>query len=200
MIAIVDVCGANFTSIQCALERMGEKSILTHDANIIKSADFVILPGVGTAKQAMAGINKFGLAALLRELQQPVLGICLGMQIMYEYSEEGEVACLGILSGAIKKLTSAKNLIIPHMGWNQLSIINSDARLMNGIESNSYVYFVHSYCAPVSIDSVATTAHGECFSAAVINKNFYGVQFHPEKSGKVGEQVLRNFINRKGEP
>ncbi len=191
MIAIIEGCGTNIASIQFALERLGKKSLLTSDAKIIRSASHVILPGVGTAKNAMTQLQK--LAALIPQLTQPVLGICLGMQLFYEFSEEGKIETLKIISGKISSFKKNTSLPIPHMGWNQLEIKQPNPLLKN-IPDNSYFYYVHSYSAPVNENTIAVTKYGKPFSAIVNNKNFYGVQFHPERSGKTGEQLLKNFL------
>lgn len=193
MIAIIDGCGANIASVLFALERLGQNAILTTDPKIIQSADHVILPGVGTAKNAMEKLAKLELIETIQKLDQPVLGICLGMQLLYEFSEEGNVNGLGIMPGRIRHFPQNRNLIIPHMGWNKLKI-NKEARLLNNINSGDYVYFVHSYFAAVNSHTTASAHYGENFTAMVEKDNFYGVQFHPERSGKMGEQILRNFL------
>ncbi|EKD91735.1 MAG: imidazole glycerol phosphate synthase subunit HisH [uncultured bacterium] len=194
MIAIIP-CGANIASVQFALDRLGKKSIVTQDAKIIQSASHVILPGVGSAKQAMQKLQLLELIDVIRNLKQPVLGICLGMQILYHYSQEGDISCLGLLSGNITLLEKKLALTIPHMGWNQLEFKLANSSLLKNIKNKSYVYFVHSYAAAINSNTIATTNYGALFSAIVQNKNFYGVQFHPERSGKIGEQILKNFIN-----
>ncbi len=193
MIAIIEGCGANIASVQFALERLGKKSVLTHDAAIIKTADYVILPGVGTAQQAMQQLQTYQLINIIRELKQPVLGICLGMQLLYDYSEEGNVDCLGIIPGKIQKFPTDANLIIPHMGWNQIHIKQNNT-IINNVEENSHVYFVHSYAAPVTEHTLLSCEYGIHFTAAAQKNNFYGMQFHPERSGKIGEQLLLNFL------
>lgn len=193
MIAIIDGCGANIASVLFALERLGQQALLTTDAAIIRNADYVILPGVGTAKNAMEKLAENDLIDVIKKLTQPVLGICLGMQLLYEFSEEGNIKGLGVVSGDIKLFPKSPELVFPHMGWNKLSIHNN-SRLLNNITSGDYVYFVHSYFAAINDNTVATTQYGENFTAAVEKNNFYGVQFHPERSGEVGEQILRNFL------
>lgn len=197
MIAVINGCGANLASVQFALERLGKKFILTNDIAAIKSATHVILPGVGTAKQAMTHLNNLNLCDVIFQLQQPVLGICLGMQLLFTFSSEGCVNCLGILPGEITRLPIVAGLPLPHMGWNQLAINSTSSPLLKNIENGSYVYFVHGYAAPVNDNTIAATNYGMKFSAVVQDKNFYGVQFHPERSGKVGETILQNFLELK---
>ncbi len=194
MIAIIDSGGANIASIQFALERLGEPSLLTSDSAIIRAADRIILPGVGTASHAMNKLAECNLIEVIKQLDQPVLGICLGMQLLYEFSEEGNLSTLGILEGTVKKFECAKNLPVPHMGWNKLQIKNKQSKLFEGVENNSHVYFVHSYCAPVTEETSSVTEYGQAFSASVEKDNFYAVQFHPERSGDVGNLILRNFL------
>jgi glutamine amidotransferase len=195
MIAIIEGCGANISSVQFALERLNKKAILTSDSALIRNADYVILPGVGTAKQAMDKLNSLGLIEIIKNLQQPVLGICLGMQLLYAFSEEGNVNGLGILPGNIQLFPKIAELVTPHMGWNKL-LINpeSSSPLLQDIENDEYVYYVHSYFAPVSVHTKAMTQYGELFSGVVEHNNFYGVQFHPERSGAIGEKILQNFL------
>lgn len=186
MIAVIDSGLANISSVVFALERLQVSAIVTTDPQVVMSASKVILPGVGTARQAMANLTELNLISVIKNLTQPVLGICLGMQLMYEYSEEGDVDCLGIFPGNIHKITG-KDLIVPHMGWNTLDFKDKAAQ---------YVYFVHSYCAPVNEYTVATTTYGETFTSIAIKDNFHAMQFHPERSGVVGEQMLKNFVER----
>lgn len=194
MIAIIKGCGTNIASIQFALERLGHQSVHTANAAEIKAATHVILPGVGSAPQAMSQLKEYQLINTIRELQQPVLGICIGMQILFDHSMEGDVACLGILSGTIVGIPQQQNLTIPHMGWNQLQM-QKNSPLLKDIENNSHVYYVHSYAAPINDYTIASTCYGNNFTAMVQHNNFYGMQFHPEKSGQTGEIILRNFIN-----
>lgn len=196
MIAIVTACGANFASVQFALERLGRASVLTTDAEVIQKASAVILPGVGTAQHAMQQLQKLDLITVLKNLQQPVLGICLGMQILHEYSAEGEVACLGILPGQVLPLAKKAGYSLPHMGWNQINFSKAHP-LLSGVAPESHVYFVHSYRVGINENTIATTSHSEAFAAIVQYQNFYGIQFHPERSGQVGAKILENFFNMK---
>lgn len=194
MIAIIKGCGNNIASIQFALERLGKKSIITEDESSIKNALHVILPGVGHASKAMQRLKMVGLDKTIRELKQPVLGICLGMQLLYERSDEGCVDCLGVVPGTIRKFAQMPSYIIPHMGWNVINFIQPKHRLALSITNNSYAYFVHSFFAPLNEYSIAETNYIEKFTSVVHYKNFIGMQFHPERSGRVGENLLKSFI------
>jgi len=193
MIAIIDSGGANIASVVFALKRLGKPACLTSDKKIICSASHVILPGVGAAANAMRKLIEFDLITTIPALTQPVLGICLGMQLLYEYSAEGNVVCLGIFSGKVEKIPLQNNLVIPHMGWNTLNLINQSC-LTRNIPEKSYMYFVHSYIAPVTKQTCAFTQYGKDFSAITQNKNFYATQFHPERSGEMGAKLLQNFV------
>lgn len=193
-IAIIDAGGANFASIQAALYRLQVRSIVTSEPAIIANASKVILPGVGAAAHAMDLIRNKGLYDVMRSLKQPVLGICLGQQILCASSEEGDVDCLGIIPLRVQKLQDVR--IIPHMGWNNLSYIKEGEPLLEGINTQDSFYFVHSFAPEVDANYThATCRYGVEFSAIIKKDNFYGVQFHPEKSGATGESLLRNFIN-----
>lgn len=193
MITIVDYEAGNIKSVTNALERLGASYELTDDPQRIIAADKVILPGVGNAAAAMASLEKKGLVPVIKALRQPVLGICVGMQIMCRDSEEGSAHCMGIFDCSVRRFAPAEDLKIPHMGWN--SIANLDSKLFKEVPSGAYVYFVHSYRPDLCTDTIATCRYGgEMFSAALKYESFYGTQFHPEKSGSVGEQILRNFI------
>ena len=196
MIAIIDSGGANIASVTFALERCGATATLTTDAEMIASADKVILPGVGAAPVAMAQLQKAGLVDCIRGLTQPVLGICLGMQLLFERSEEGDTALLGLIPGSVGAFQPAPGLSIPHMGWNRLLPTAGAAAnpLLKGIEDGAHVYFVHSYFAPVSGDTVAACRYGADFTALVAHGNFMGAQFHPERSGPIGARILQNFL------
>ena len=194
MIAIIDCCGSNFASIKYAFENLGQDVVLTHDINEIKKADCVILPGVGHAKSAMLSLKKHNLDTLIPTLTQPVLGICLGMQIMYSSSQEGDTTCLGIFPEDVLEFKKNTNLSIPHMGWNNLQNIKNNHFLLDGITSDDFVYFVHSFYAEINQYTISTNEYINDFTAIVNKDNFYGIQFHPEKSGSVGVQILENFI------
>ena len=196
MIAIIDSGGANIASVTFALERCGATAALTTDAEMIASADKVILPGVGAAPVAMAQLQKAGLVDCIRSLTQPVLGICLGMQLLFERSEEGDTALLGLIPGTVCAFQPAPGLSIPHMGWNRLlSTAGAAANpLLKGIDDGAHVYFVHSYFAPVLGDTVAACRYGTDFTALVAHGNFMGAQFHPERSGPIGARILQNFL------
>jgi glutamine amidotransferase len=190
---IIDSGGANLASLQFAFERLGAKTRVSADAAEIRSAPRVILPGVGSAADAMARLHNNHLAALLPSLTQPVLGICLGMQLLFERSEEGETDCLGILPDSVRRLQPMEGRPVPHMGWNQLSPVRQDP-LLDGIAPNDYVYFVHSFAVPVSDVTLASADYGVTLSAIVRRGNFWGTQFHPERSAAVGARVLANFL------
>ena len=196
MIAIIDSGGANIASVTFALERCGATATLTTDAEMIASADKVILPGVGAAPVAMAQLQKAGLVDCIRGLTQPVLGICLGMQLLFERSEEGDTALLGLIPGTVGAFQPAPGLSIPHMGWNRLLPTAGAAAnpLLKGIDDGAHVYFVHSFFAPVSGDTVAACRYGADFTALVAHGNFMGAQFHPERSGPIGARILQNFL------
>jgi glutamine amidotransferase len=192
-VAIIDSGGANLASLQFALERLGAKSVVTSDRLVIMGAPRVLLPGVGSALNAMQRLNASGLAAQLPKLVQPVLGICLGMQLLFQTSEEGPAQCLGVLPQTVRKLASAPGRPIPHMGWNQLRIVREDP-LLAGVADGEYVYFVHSYAAAESQSTLATSEYGVRMAAVVRKNNFWGTQFHPERSTKVGARILANFL------
>ncbi|HDO06793.1 MAG TPA: imidazole glycerol phosphate synthase subunit HisH [Bacteroidetes bacterium] len=189
-ISIIDYGAGNVKSVQFALERLGYKGELTSDANEILQADKVIFPGVGEASTAMEALRLYGLDSLIPSLKQPVLGICLGMQLMCTRSEEGDAGCLDIFP--TESLEFPDNLKVPHVGWNTLTHLKSP--LFKQIEPMAYAYFVHSFYVPVTKYTVAQTYYGLPFSAALIKDNFYACQFHPEKSSETGEQILKNFL------
>ena len=193
-LAIIDSGGANIASLQLAIERLGVPADLTTDPDLLRRATHVILPGVGAAADCMMRLRNAGLVDVIRGLQQPLLGICVGMQLLFESSEEGDVECLGVQPGRVRRLSNRGNLPVPHMGWNQLEF-SQTSPLLNDIREGDYVYFVHSYAAPVSQATLATTTYGDKFSAVVQQGNVYGAQFHPERSARIGAQLLRNFVS-----
>ena len=193
MIAIIDSGGANIASVQFALERLGAESVLTKDVKIIQSADKVLLPGVGAAPIAMQNLAEYELIDCIRGLTQPVMGICLGMQLLFAVSPEGNTPLLGIFDADCETFTPAQGRSVPHMGWNRLSK-QQDHPLLAGVDEGAHVYFVHSYFAPVTAQTISATNYGDDFTAIVAENNFMGCQFHPEKSGLVGAQILRNFL------
>jgi glutamine amidotransferase len=191
-VAVINSGGANLGSVVQALGRLGVEGILTRDAEAIRSARRVILPGVGAAAWSMNALVEQGLVELIRSLTQPVLGICLGLQLMFESSEEGEVECLGLIPGRVRRLPPTDGLRLPHMGWNQLQWRRNDP-LAEGLDGDEWFYFVHTYAAPVD-DAVAVSDHGAPFAAVVRRANFVACQFHPEKSASAGARVLKNFL------
>ncbi len=194
MLAIVDSGGANIASVRFALGRLGVASELTADPAVIRAADRVILPGVGSAAEGMRRLHAKGLVACVQALTQPVLGICLGMQLLFDASDEGPVDTLGLAPGRVAQLPESPGITVPHMGWNTVQR-RRDSALFRDIADDARFYFVHSYAAPVTIDTVATATHGTEFTAIVQRANFAGVQFHPERSGPVGAQLLKNFLS-----
>jgi len=192
-VTIIDGGGANIASLQFALERLGATSELTIDPARIRAADRIILPGVGAAADAMQRLEQAGLHKLIPELTQPFLGICLGMQLLYESSAEADTRCLSIIEGGAKLFESAPDRPVPHMGWNQLEKLR-DAPLLHGIAEGSYFYFVHSYAVSVLPTTIASATYGHPFTAVVGMNNFWGTQFHPERSGEHGARLLRNFL------
>ena len=193
MVAIIDYKCGNLQSVKNALERLGAEYVVTADKEVIRKADRVILPGVGSAATAMQSLIETGLCDTIRNLRRPVLGICVGMQIMCRWSEEGNTECLGIFDSKVKKFIPDGELKVPHMGWNRIN--NLESKLFKDMKGGAYVYYVHSYYPALCPDTIATTVHGTMFSGALKYENFYGTQFHPEKSGDVGEQILKNFLN-----
>lgn len=192
MIAIIDYKMGNLRSVENALKRLGAEFCVTADPVVIRSADRVLLPGVGNAAEAMENLRKAGLVEVIRSLRRPVLGICVGMQVMCRHSEEGDVECLNIFDARVKRFVPAPDVKVPHMGWNRIG--NLESKLFKGLDRGSYVYFVHSYYPELCPDTIATSHHGVMFSAALKYENFYGTQFHPEKSGDVGERIIENFL------
>lgn len=192
-VAIVDTGCANLASVGFAFDRMGADKVITQDPDIIYGADHVLIPGVGAAPYAMDRLRERSLIPVLQNLVQPVMGICLGMQLIFDRSSEGGgVECLGMVDGAIEDLDTGA-LPSPHMGWNTLENLADDP-LLDGIKPGDYAYFVHSYAAPVTAKTLASTTYGQRFSAIVKNNNIYGCQFHPERSGATGARILENFL------
>lgn len=190
-IVIIKYNAGNIQSVDFALQRIGAEAIVTDDLTEIQSADKVIFPGVGEASSAMKYLNDAGLTSVIKNLSQPVLGICLGMQLMCKSSEEGNTNCLGIFDDSVLKFAS-KEFKVPQVGWNTITNLKSD--LFTKVKENEYMYFVHSYYVPASESSIANTNYTIDYSSALRKDNFYGVQFHPEKSSNAGEQILRNFL------
>jgi glutamine amidotransferase len=193
MNVIIDTGCANLSSVKFAVERLGYEVTISRDPNVLQAADKLFLPGVGTAKEAMANLKDRQLIELIKGLTQPVLGICLGMQLLAEGSDEGDVDCLGLVPGRISLMHTRAEERLPHMGWNQIRHDGSHP-LFQDIPSGSYFYFVHSYALPVNDYTLASCDYAGSFTAAVGRNNFFGVQFHPERSGKAGAQLIRNFL------
>ncbi|WP_111977204.1 imidazole glycerol phosphate synthase subunit HisH [Algibacillus agarilyticus] len=194
-IVIIDTGCANLSSLRFAVERLGYKVEVSFDEAVIKNADKVFLPGVGSANAAMHIINERKLIPIIKSLTQPVLGICLGMQLMTAFSKEGNVDCLQLIDEQVNPI-QAEGLRLPHMGWNTLSSI-SDHPIFSGITFDDYFYFVHSFCVSTSTNTLATCDYGQTFAASIGSGNFAGVQFHPERSGKAGAKIIKNFLEMK---
>ena len=192
-LVIVDSGGANLGSVRYAFERLGVAARVSADAAEIRAADRVLLPGVGAAAPAMARLRALGLVEVLRTLERPLLGICLGMQLLFEHSEEGDTPCLGLLPGRVTRLAGGPGLRVPHMGWNTLDPRRADP-LLAGVPAGAQAYFVHSFAAPVTGDCIASATHGTPFAAVVRRGRVAGAQFHPERSAAVGRQLLANFL------
>ena len=189
-IAIIDYGAGNVQSVKFALNRLGFDGMLTNNPQEIINADKVIFPGVGQAETAMRKLRESGLDQIIPNLKQPVLGICLGMQLLCNFSEEGETVGLGVFDVSVKRFSN--EVKVPQIGWNSVQNLQTD--LFDGISENEFVYLVHSYFAPVCKETIATSEYGNMYSTALQKANFYGVQFHPEKSGKAGEKILFNFL------
>jgi glutamine amidotransferase len=190
---MVGCCGANLASLQFAFERIGRPIEVTDDPSRLERASHVVLPGVGAAQDAMTRLREHGLIETLRGLETPVLGICLGMQLLFSHSAEEDTDCLGIIDARVERLPVTAELPIPEMGWNQLTFERESA-LTRGLASGSFAYFVHSYAAPLGPFTRATTEYGRPFSSIVEQNNFLGTQFHPERSSVAGQTILRNFL------
>lgn len=197
MIAIIDYKMGNLRSVENALHRLGAAYVVTDDAQTIRCADRVLLPGVGNCAEAMHNLRESGLIPIIKQLRQPVLGICVGLQVMCRDSEEGAepgmlTQCMNIFDSHVRRFPESDSLKVPHMGWNTIG--NLEKKLFDGLHSGDSVYYVHSYYPTLCPDTIATTEHGVLFSAALKYEQFYGTQFHPEKSGDVGERILSNFL------
>lgn len=193
-VALVDSGGTNIGSVTSALERLGARAAMTSDPATITAADRVVLPGVGAAGAGMRRLRDAGLVEVLQRLEQPLLGVCLGMQLLFERSEEdGGVDCLGLIPGAVIAIPAAPGARVPHMGWNTLDVLRTDP-ILTGIDAGERAYFVHSYAAPVGPATLAGTEHNGSWSAVVRSQNRWGAQFHPERSADLGARLLRNFL------
>lgn len=193
-VVLVDAGGTNIGSVRYALQRLGVDASLTSDPAVIRAADKVILPGVGAAGPGMARLRELELVDVLRKLTQPVLGVCLGMQLLCTHSEEGDTECLGLIPAEVRRFVEAPGLRVPHMGWNRLAV-SQPHRLLEGLGEDGWAYFVHSYAVPIGDYTVATTDYAGPFSAVVVRGNFHGMQFHPERSAAVGARLLQNFLS-----
>lgn len=192
-VVLLDSGGANLGSVQAAFARLGVEAPVTTDPNAIAQATHVVLPGVGAAAACMARLRENRLDQVIPRLAQPLLGICVGMQLLFERSEEGDTKCLGLLAGVVRRLPASPDIRIPHMGWNRLIVTATPHPLMAGLDEAS-VYFVHSYGAAPSSDTLATCDHGDAFAAVVARGRVMGAQFHPERSSAAGARLLRNFL------
>ena len=192
-VVLVDGGGTNIGSVRYALQRLGFDAELSADPARIRGASHVILPGVGAAGPGMARLRDAGLVDVLRALRQPLLGVCLGMQLLFDASEEGSTRCLGLLPGTVREIPRGAGRRVPHMGWNDLKVDRADP-LLDGLGAAPYAYFVHSYAAPRGEATVASCTYGEAFSAVVRADNVCGMQFHPERSAAVGARLLGNFL------
>lgn len=194
MITVIEIGCANTASVLFALERLGAEARLSSDPLEIAAAGKVVLPGVGAAGFAMSRIRELGLYDAIRGLKVPLLGVCLGQQLLFEGSEEGDVECLGLIPGRVTKMTATPDMVVPHMGWNQLEVIKADP-LTAGVKDGDFAYFVHSFVCPVNDYTLATSAYGQPFAAMVHKGNVFGCQFHPERSSATGAQILKNFVD-----
>jgi len=192
-VVLVDAGGANLGSMRQALLRLGVEPVLSADPAVIRAAERVILPGVSTAANVMARLGELDLVGTLRALKVPLLGVCVGMQVLFEYSAEGDTPCLGLLAGRVGPLVPAAGVRVPHMGWNRLEPVR-ESPLTRGIAEGAFAYFVHGYAAPVAADCDLACDHGGRFAAVVRRGRVAGAQFHPERSGAAGARLLRNFI------
>ncbi len=193
-VAIIDTGGANINSLVFAFDRLNVTAQLTRDADLIRAAPRVVLPGVGAAAASMKRLSETGLDQLIPHLTQPVLGICLGMQLLFEWSQEGSVKCLAIIPGTVEQMLSAPGLRIPHIGWNQTTV-NAEHPIFDELPHQFFGYFVHSFAAPINEFTVGTCRHSRDFASIVTRDNFVGIQFHPERSADAGQQILRGFLS-----
>ncbi|HTM81295.1 imidazole glycerol phosphate synthase subunit HisH [Asticcacaulis sp.] len=193
MITVIEIGCANTASVLFALERLGAEARLSSDPAEIAAAEKVVLPGVGAAGFAMSRIRELGLYDTIRALKVPLLGVCLGQQLLFEGSEEGDVECLGLIPGRVTKMTATPDMVVPHMGWNQLEIIKADP-LTAGVNDGDFAYFVHSFVCPVNAYTLATSTYDVPFAAMVRKDNVFGCQFHPERSSTVGAKILESFL------
>ncbi|WP_298575668.1 imidazole glycerol phosphate synthase subunit HisH [uncultured Luteimonas sp.] len=193
-VVLVDAGGANLGSVRCALQRLGVEPELSADAATIRDADRVVLPGVSTAATVMGRLRELGLVETLRGLRQPLLGVCVGMQLLFDHSEEDDTPCLGLLAGQVRRIPGSPGIRVPHMGWNRLQLHRADP-LLDGFAEGEYAYFVHSFAADQGADCIASTHHGQPFAAIVRRGNIMGAQFHPERSAVAGARLLHNFLS-----
>jgi len=197
-LVVVDACGANMRSVLGALNRLGVHAEVSADVKTIQAAERIILPGVGAAGEAMDRLRLHKLESVIPALTQPVLGICVGMQVLFAGSDEDDVDCLGVFPERLKKFSASQSFPVPHMGWNRVRATGNHP-LFASIDATDHCYFVHSYAAGVFASTIAETRYDQSFSAAVAQGNFMGVQFHPERSGTVGQKILENFLNLSAE-
>lgn len=193
-IGIVKYNAGNIFSVKCALNRLGVDPVISDDERVLNSCDKILFPGVGEASAAMSYLQEHGLDTVIKNLKNPVLGICIGQQLMCRHSDEGNVDCLGIFDADVKKFVSSE-LSVPHTGWNTINLLNGSDVLFTPEMNNEYVYYVHSYYVPVCDATIAFTDYINPFSAALHKDNFYATQFHPEKSGEIGEFILKKFLS-----
>lgn len=193
MITVIEIGCANTASVLFALERLNVEARLSSSPEEIAAASKVVLPGVGAAGFAMSRIHELGLFDTIRGLKVPLLGVCLGQQLLFDGSDEGDVACLGLIPGQVTKMTASQDMVVPHMGWNQLDVRRDDP-LTAGVKDGDYAYFVHSFVCPVNDFTLASCTYGEPFAAMVRKDNVWGCQFHPERSSATGAQILENFV------
>lgn len=194
--AVVRLGVGNTASMMFALERLGADAVLTSDARVIAEAERVILPGVGAAAFAMGRLRDLGLVEVLQQFPRPLIGVCLGQQLLYEKSEEGDAPALGRIPGQVRALVPAPDRPVPHMGWNRLELVRDDP-LLEGVADGAFAYFVHGFACPTGPETLAETDYGGAFSAVVRNGNAWGCQFHPERSSKAGARILQNFLDLK---